>query len=600
MNKNIVKLIAILVMCFMMVSVLASCKGETGATGATGPQGAQGIQGEKGETGAQGPAGETGPQGPAGEVGPQGPAGLNGVDGVGIKSAVINENGELVITYTNDEVVNLGVIVGKDGVNGEDGKDGEDGEDAYVCDEHVWDSYELNPHTTEKAGVTLYVCEACGYAKFGYENHAFTEGVVTTLPTADENGVVTITCSCGATIEAPIAPLSNSRFYMVEPGNCVTPDKYHFSIFDAEQNIDVLTYFELASNVHNFTEFGEEAIADGSWKLVIPAEEECACTADKLYYPVCTNGCGTDFSAPEFVEYVEVVEAPGHSFDLENGWHEAEKKPGESPCMQDTVYVNECLNCYDGNSLLHLDCVLTRVETEAPGHTWGEWSVVEAPTADAEGKAMRVCTVCELAEYGSEVVIDELTLPALSEDAYAYAVTLAPTCLDTGKATYTYTCEDETTIEIEVELAANGHAYSENSAYEVEVAVIAYLENNQVVYVPTAYITCDNCDHVEVVELPGACIEDIVTGDKVIGNGYLVQYGHCYQKHDAYSFVISGCEAIGEETTIVVEFEIEVGYEHDDAPADVELVLVEGTEKNYYVYKCSKCGDWIVAKYEVK
>ena len=69
MNKNIIKLFAILVMCFMIGSVLVACQGEQGATG---PQGPQGIQGEKGEAGAQGPQGPAGETGPAG---PQGPAG---------------------------------------------------------------------------------------------------------------------------------------------------------------------------------------------------------------------------------------------------------------------------------------------------------------------------------------------------------------------------------------------------------------------------------------------------------------------------------------------------------------------------------------------
>lgn len=53
MNMNIVKLFAIVVMCFMIGAALVAC-------GSEGPQG---------------------PQGPQGEVGPQGPAGANGADG---------------------------------------------------------------------------------------------------------------------------------------------------------------------------------------------------------------------------------------------------------------------------------------------------------------------------------------------------------------------------------------------------------------------------------------------------------------------------------------------------------------------------------------
>lgn len=70
---------------------LASLKGEKGE------QGAQGIQGEKGE---------------------QGEKGQNGADGIGITSSEINKNGELVITYSNNTVDNLGVVVGADGKDG--------------------------------------------------------------------------------------------------------------------------------------------------------------------------------------------------------------------------------------------------------------------------------------------------------------------------------------------------------------------------------------------------------------------------------------------------------------------------------------------------
>ena len=47
---------------------------------------------------------------------------------VGIISAEINEDGELVLVYSDGNEQNLGVVVGKDGENGSDGKDGEDGE----------------------------------------------------------------------------------------------------------------------------------------------------------------------------------------------------------------------------------------------------------------------------------------------------------------------------------------------------------------------------------------------------------------------------------------------------------------------------------------
>ena len=50
-------------------------------------------------------------------------------DAVGIESAQINENGELILTYSDGTEQNLGVVVGNDGADGEDGSDGADGKD---------------------------------------------------------------------------------------------------------------------------------------------------------------------------------------------------------------------------------------------------------------------------------------------------------------------------------------------------------------------------------------------------------------------------------------------------------------------------------------
>ncbi len=73
--------------------------------------------------------------GAKGDKGDKGDTGADGKDVVTIISTVINNNGELVVTYSNNTTENLGVVVGrdgtdgKDGVNGTDGKDGLDGKD---------------------------------------------------------------------------------------------------------------------------------------------------------------------------------------------------------------------------------------------------------------------------------------------------------------------------------------------------------------------------------------------------------------------------------------------------------------------------------------
>ncbi|MCD8309292.1 MAG: InlB B-repeat-containing protein, partial [Clostridia bacterium] len=62
-------------------------------------------------------------------TGSDGKDGTNGTNGIGISNIEINADGELIITLTDDNYFNLGVV---NGVNGNDGKDGEDGEDGSV------------------------------------------------------------------------------------------------------------------------------------------------------------------------------------------------------------------------------------------------------------------------------------------------------------------------------------------------------------------------------------------------------------------------------------------------------------------------------------
>ena len=108
-------------------------KGDTGAPGkdgADGTDGRDGIDGKDGQPGKNGADGEQGPKGDKGDTGAAGQDGKDGepgTDGRGIAEATVNENGELVLTYTGGETQNLGRVVGADGEKGEDGRDGQDG-----------------------------------------------------------------------------------------------------------------------------------------------------------------------------------------------------------------------------------------------------------------------------------------------------------------------------------------------------------------------------------------------------------------------------------------------------------------------------------------
>ena len=65
----------------------------------------------------------------AGKVsGPKGDKGEPGKDGRGIESVRINDKGELIVTFTDGEEQNVGKVVGSDGKDGQDGADGNAGD----------------------------------------------------------------------------------------------------------------------------------------------------------------------------------------------------------------------------------------------------------------------------------------------------------------------------------------------------------------------------------------------------------------------------------------------------------------------------------------
>ena len=82
-----------------------------------------------------------GPAGASGKDGANGTNGKDGVDGTGVQTATIDEAGNLSMLLTNGNVVSLGNIKGKDGANGTNGKDGIngiDGKTPYIKDGYWW------------------------------------------------------------------------------------------------------------------------------------------------------------------------------------------------------------------------------------------------------------------------------------------------------------------------------------------------------------------------------------------------------------------------------------------------------------------------------
>ena len=85
------------------------------------------LRGENTGIQAAGQIGAAGADGQNGADGKDGLDGADGLDGVGIESAIINEQGELVLTLSNGQVINLGKVVGADGAQGPAGQNGAQG-----------------------------------------------------------------------------------------------------------------------------------------------------------------------------------------------------------------------------------------------------------------------------------------------------------------------------------------------------------------------------------------------------------------------------------------------------------------------------------------
>lgn len=119
----------------------AGPRGEKGDVGPAGERGEMGPPGPQGEPGARGEAGAEGEVGPPGERGERGEKGLDGVagrdgidgadgrDGVSILSAVVDADGELVLTTSDGATRKAGVVRGRDGRDGVDGREGGAGRD---------------------------------------------------------------------------------------------------------------------------------------------------------------------------------------------------------------------------------------------------------------------------------------------------------------------------------------------------------------------------------------------------------------------------------------------------------------------------------------
>ena len=193
-TKRFFKIAAMLVMFAILLSTLVACNYEipevedgksayelavkNGYRG-TLEEWLASLIGEKGEQGDKGDKGEKGDKGDKGDKGEQ---------GVGIQKAEINEDGELVLTYTDGVVSNVGKVVGKDAV-------------ANVV-EHEWVyCYTLGASDCSSEGMELHCCKDCNLLKMvasSKKEHTLSDWIIDKKPSGKEEGLKHIECIiCG-------------------------------------------------------------------------------------------------------------------------------------------------------------------------------------------------------------------------------------------------------------------------------------------------------------------------------------------------------------------------------------------------------------------
>ena len=123
-----------------------------------------------------------------------------------VVGASLNENGELILTFSDNTTQNLGVVKGADGNDGNDGKDGidgSDGKDFSPCS-HIYQDWQtvLSPSCTS-IGYNTRSCSLCGDLDYQFTQalgHTY-ENPTYVIGTPCQPSWINKTCtSCGDTI----------------------------------------------------------------------------------------------------------------------------------------------------------------------------------------------------------------------------------------------------------------------------------------------------------------------------------------------------------------------------------------------------------------
>ena len=241
------------------------------------------IKGEKGDKGEDGKDGVDGLDGKDGKNGTDGIDGINGNDGVGIKSAIINENGNLILTMTDNNVINAGKvkdvhpheIIEKEVIEREPTCT-RVGLKYVYCDtcgeilktvivEKTQHDYEdiITPPTCTEQGYTTHTCKDCGHVEMDTYTEIIPHTYIDTItkPTCTEQGYTTHTCEyCGYNYKDNYTTADTTEHNYIEKGeiygDCALSMKQDY-ICTRCQHEKTETITAQAPDVHNHLNIGD-------------------------------------------------------------------------------------------------------------------------------------------------------------------------------------------------------------------------------------------------------------------------------------------------------------------------------------------------------
>ena len=299
-------------------------------------------------------------------------------------------------------------------------------------------------------------------------DHTWNEGKVTTEPSCTATGVRTFTCNdCGATKTETIAKIAHpTTHYAAKDPTCT---ENGWKAYDKCTVCNYTTYVEIPALDHDYT--GDTWLHEGDehWKKCSRCDEtnyrekHVWDEGDITLKPTCTaTGIKLYTCQKCFVTKTETLNATGHTYED----HDA-----KDPTCLDIGWkaYKECSECHHS----------TRAEIAALGHDF----TTDAWQCDDDNH-WKKCSRCD--------EIDQKTEHSWNDGE----ITLQPTCLATGRKTYTCTVCLKTKTET---VDALGHDLASHVAQAATCLGIGW----------DAYVTCSRCDYTTYKEIPSLGHDEI-------------------------------------------------------------------------------------------